>query len=342
MKASQIVKPLTVALRLNMPVLVLGTPGVGKSDVLKQTVGILQWDLLILHGVVKDPTDFTGLPATGNMKLKDGSTKLVADFIPYGDLLQMIEADKPLVVFFDDLGQAPVSVQAAIMQIILERQINGKKISPHVRFIAASNFKKDGAGVSGLITPLISRFGLIVEMEVDAGDWIDWAIKADMPLELIAYIRHAPKELNGFDPAKSGKDMKPFAVPRTIAFLGEWMKAGVFDLDVWCGVVGPGFAPAFHAFWKIASSLGNLPDEILAAPKKARVPVEKDVLNFVIVALSVRANAKTFPKILLWAARLDNREFLAFLIKLCVNRDKEIQETDEFRDWALNNTDIIL
>src|SRR5690349_18181009 len=125
MKITDLYNILPVALKENMNVLLVGAPGVGKSDVIGDIVtNIVNYELMICHPVVSNPIDYKGLPVSG---MVDG--KLTADFIPYGDLNKMITAEKELVVFFDDLGQAPVSVQAAVMQIILAREINGKKIS---------------------------------------------------------------------------------------------------------------------------------------------------------------------------------------------------------------------
>ncbi len=125
-----------------------------------------------MHPVVSDPTDFKGLPGIIGDK---------AEFLPFGDLRQMIEADKPTIVFLDDLGQAPAVVQAACMQLLLARQINGKKISGHIVFIAATNRREDRAGVTGILEPVKSRFKTILDLEVSADEWTEWAFKNNMP-----------------------------------------------------------------------------------------------------------------------------------------------------------------
>ena len=81
-----------------------------------------------------------------------------AEFLPFGDLRALIQADKDTVFFLDDLGQAPPTVQAAAMQLILARRINGHHVSDSVTFIAATNRKQDKAGVSGILEPVKSRF----------------------------------------------------------------------------------------------------------------------------------------------------------------------------------------
>jgi len=44
-----------------------------------------------------------------------------AEFLPFGNLRKLINADKLTVCFFDDLGQATPAVQSSAMQLILSR-----------------------------------------------------------------------------------------------------------------------------------------------------------------------------------------------------------------------------
>ena len=103
-----------------MPVLIKGQPGVGKTSIIEQVAKKKGFDLIISHPVVSNPTDFKGLPFPSREKNK-------ADFLPFGDLLKIMNADKPTVFFLDDLGQASAQVQASAMQLLLAREINGKK-----------------------------------------------------------------------------------------------------------------------------------------------------------------------------------------------------------------------
>ena len=102
----------------------------------------LKHDLIITHPVVEDPTDYKGMPA-----VVQGDGGPTASFLPFGELNRMLSATVPTVVMMDDLGQAPPAVQAAVMQLILARQINGRRISDHVSFIAATNRREDRAEV---------------------------------------------------------------------------------------------------------------------------------------------------------------------------------------------------
>ena len=82
------------------------------------------------------------------------------------------------------------------MQLILARQVNGHKISDKVIFIAATNRRQDRAGVTGILEPVKSRFATIIQLDVDADIWIEWAFENDMPAELIGFIHFRPSLLH--------------------------------------------------------------------------------------------------------------------------------------------------
>jgi len=103
---SKLLESLVFAVRNNWPILVVGRPGIGKSDIITEACRIAKAKLIITHPVVSDPVDFKGMPIPS----KDGES---AKFVPFGDLQDLIDAKEKTVYFLDDLGHAPASVQAA-------------------------------------------------------------------------------------------------------------------------------------------------------------------------------------------------------------------------------------
>jgi hypothetical protein len=182
---------LVTAFKHRRQVLVKGPPGGGKSDIVSQAVQEVQADFLIEHPAVADPTDYKGMPAV----LANGT----AEFLPFGDLNRLIQAQRPLVCFLDDIGQAAPAVQAALMQLLLARRVNGHKISDHIVFCGATNDTKHTAGVAGMLEPVKSRWHSIVELEVSVDDWCAWALANNMPPELIAFILNVPSDENRAD-----------------------------------------------------------------------------------------------------------------------------------------------
>ena len=128
-------------------VLITGPPGIGKSDVTYQASVAAKGDLVLSHPVCSDPTDFKGFPFPVE--------NTHADFLPFGDLLKLMEATGLTIMFLDDLGQARPATQAALMQLILGGQINGKVINKeYVVFVGATNRAEDLAGVRNILEPV--------------------------------------------------------------------------------------------------------------------------------------------------------------------------------------------
>lgn len=329
MKPSSLIPLIVSALKNGWALLLQGQPGAGKSDIIESAAKSLGYDLLVCHPVVDDPTDAKGLPGIVNGK---------AEFLPYGNLRAMQDAVRPLVVFIDDARHAPQAVQAAYMQLLLARTINGKRISDHVRFIAATNRQIDGAGGSNLITPFVNRFHAVLDIDIDAGDWQKWAIANGIALEVIAFIGLRPAMLTTFDP-KAAKEGKPFASPRSVARLSDWVKANA-PREVFAGCVGESFATEFSAFLDIYRRVGQLPARVVLNPTGTEVPSELDIRFALMAALTYHANPVNIDAIGQYVDRVDP-EFSAFFWKIATGRKPELTETHAFNSWAIKNADQI-
>ncbi|MCK5050777.1 MAG: ATP-binding protein [Candidatus Cloacimonetes bacterium] len=335
MRAKQLRETLEFSIKNRFPVLIKGSPGIGKTDIVTQSSAAMGADLIVSHPVVSDPTDFKGLPFPN----KDGSA---AKFLPFGDLLRLIEADKPTVFFLDDLGQASASVQAAAMQLLLARRINGHAVSDHVVFLAATNRRQDRAAVQGILEPVKSRFAAILELEVNTDDWVEWAIENDMPTELIAFIRFRPNLLHDFKPTA---DIINTPNPRTVANVGKMMNAGLpkdTEYEMISGAAGEAFATEFLGFLKVYRDLPDI-DKLIADPENTDVPNEPSTLFAVCGALSASAaaNKKNFGNIIKYTDRLPG-EFQVLLIKDAIKRNNLLANTKEFSQWAIKHSDVIL
>lgn len=287
--------------------------------------------MILSHPVVSDPTDYKGLPFAS----KDGET---ANFLPFGELNRLINAKKPTVFFLDDLGQAPVSVQAAVMQLILARRINGHKVSDQVTFFAATNRKSDMAGVAGLLEPVKSRFASIIELEIDVDNWVQWGIqKGNMPTELMAFARFKPELLEkGFVPSK---EIKNSPCPRTFASVGRLQVAGLpadMEYEAFMGAAGEGFATEYCAFLKMYRNLPDL-NEIVKNPKGIAIPTAPDVKYAMGSALAAKMDDKNIAAIMVYLERMPG-EVQVTCMKEMKLRSPQLMQTKTFIEWATKNS----
>jgi hypothetical protein len=337
MKASRLTEYLQFAIKNRFPVLIKGKPGIGKSDIVEQAAKLANAELIIDHPVVADPTDFKGLPFAQN-NVHNG---VEANFLPFKNLRMAIEAKVPTVFFLDDLGQAPASVQAAVMQLLLARRVGEHKVSDLVTFVAATNRKEDKAAVMGLLEPVKSRFsGGIIELEVDTNDWVKWALTdGDMPFELISFIRFNPRMLDKFEPTK---DIINSASPRTVASVGRVQKAGLpqeLEAEVFEAIAGQAFAVEYRAFLKMVRDLPNI-DEIIMNPTGAPIPKSPGGLYAVSGALAMKSNKVNIEPIITYLERLAP-EYAVATLKDAGTRNREVFETKAYINWTIKNQNIM-
>lgn len=335
MNPKELKKILTTMVEERLPILLKGAPGVGKTDIVKQVAEELKMELLVSRPVVSDPTDFKGLP---------GIVKGKAEFLPFGDLRQLVETTEPTIAFLDDLGQAPAMVQAAAMQLILARQVNGHKISKKVVFVAATNRREDRAGVTGVLEPVKSRFTSILELTPDADSWIEWAFENDMPAEIIGFIHFRPSLLITNEKTA---DIVNHPCPRTIAHAGTIIAMADFkkfsdktQMELLAGAVGEGCAVELLGFIKVYNELPNI-SAILTDPESAKVPKDPAALWAVVSALVDKVTVDSIDRIMTYGNRLPS-EYNIMLIRDAVRKVPKIQQTKAFTKWAIKNQDFML
>lgn len=327
MTPSKLQALLVTTIKHKRRLLIKGKPGIGKSDIVSKACADLSAELVIMHPAVSDPTDFKGMPA-----LVNGS----AMFLPFGDLQSLVLASKPTVCFLDDIGQASASVQAALMQLVLARRVNGTRISDHVCFIGATNDTTHMSGVSGMIEPLKSRW-TIVELEPSGDDWSNWALDNGMPTWEIAFLRFRPGLLSDFKPTK---ELRNSPSPRGWASVGTWYNLGVQDLEVYSGEVGEGAAVEALSFLDMHASLPSL-DTIILDPEGSPVP-DKPAARFAVASgLARKASALNFGCVMQYADRLPI-EFSVMLVKDAIRMNKALTATPAFVTWATKNSKVLI
>jgi hypothetical protein len=254
----------------------------------------------------------------------------------------MLDAKEPVVFFYDDLGQSSQSVQKGMMQLFLQREVNGQKISDHVRFISATNRRGDKAGVNGLITPLISRQKAVINFTLDVADWIKWAHENKMPPILIAFIHFRGEEfLLDFDPNKvdeHGNDLVQQPSPRTVANVGDWMNAGfnlATDFEVFEGTIGRGFATELAGFIRLYDQLGQMPN-LIAKGDEVTCPSDPASIYALASALASRSGEpESWKNISNWCMNNMPREFQqVVLLDAEMIHGEDIKNTTQYVEWT--------
>jgi len=328
MRPQAVISLLQVVIRARLALLLVGPPGVGKSDLVAQATASSGADLILSHPVVNDPTDIKGIPWPD-------ANQTEATFLPFGDLSRALAAERLTVWMLDDLGQAPPAVQASYMQLLLARRVNGHVLPDCVTFIAASNRRGDRAGVGGLLEPVKSRFASIVELETNLDDWCQWAMESGIRPEVIAFLRFRPELLHQFVPSR---DLKNSPCPRTWAHVSHLMDAGLpkeIELQTYQGAVGEGPAAEFVGFLRVYRQLPN-PDTILMDPDHAPVPSNPSALYAVASLLATRATEKNFDRVMAYVRRMPE-EFGILAARDASRRNPLVSHTAAWQQFATSD-----
>jgi hypothetical protein len=143
---------LALAVSANLPVLLWGEPGIGKSAALQQLADRLEVPMETVIASIHEPSDFAGLPVVGD----DPATQGVPMAPP--DWAVRITRRGFGLIFFDELSSAPPAVQAALLRVVLERRVGSLELPPAVRVVAAANPPASAADGWHLSPPLANRF----------------------------------------------------------------------------------------------------------------------------------------------------------------------------------------
>ncbi|MFI0937576.1 AAA family ATPase [Streptomyces sp. NPDC021020] len=143
---------LTLAVAADLPVLLWGEPGIGKTAALTQLAAALGLPLTTVIASVHEPSDFAGLPVVGDDPAVQGVPMAPPDWA-----VKLVRAGHGLL-FLDELSTAPPAVQAALLRLVLERRIGALQLPPGVRIVAAANPRSSAADGWELSPPLANRF----------------------------------------------------------------------------------------------------------------------------------------------------------------------------------------
>lgn len=143
---------LTLAVAADLPVLLWGEPGIGKTAALTQLAESLDLPLTTVIASVHEPSDFSGLPIIGEDPAEHGVPMAPPDWA-----VRLVRSGRGLL-FLDELSTAPPAVQAALLRLVLERRIGALQLPPGVRIVAAANPRSSAADGWELSPPLANRF----------------------------------------------------------------------------------------------------------------------------------------------------------------------------------------
>lgn len=265
------------ALAADVPVLLWGVPGTGKTAAILAAAADCGATVEILIGATLDPADVGGLPvpdATGNVCLAPPAWAR--------RLRVAVDTKREAWLVCDELSCAPPSVQAALLRVVHDRACGDVDLRG-CRVIAAAN-PVDAAADGGLLSPATANRWAHHQWVCDpiawvAGEGAGWGQGHAIPAvalaraAITAWIARSPGALLGF-PSDSSVAGGAWPSPRSwshaarlLAALGGPRARHAEEAVASC--VGAAAAREW-ATWLVAADLPD-PEEVLAG----RVPLPR-------------------------------------------------------------------
>jgi len=267
-------------------VMLWGPPGVGKSQAVRQIgkeiekntkkeVRITDVRLLLFN-----PIDLRGIPtANADKTLAIWLKPQIFQMDPSEDVVN--------ILFLDEISAAPQSVQAAAYQITLDRVVGEHKLPDNCIVIAAGNRVTDKSVSFKMPKALANRL-MHLEVEGSFDSWLNWATRAGVNENVIAFLSAKHEKLFGFD-AKS-EDLA-FATPRSWEMVSNLLNGISDDAEAMypmiAGLVGCGNALEFRAFCKMRVGLPDIKSIFFGKP--CEVPKATDVLYSTVSSMTAYA-----------------------------------------------------
>lgn len=344
MRPSQIVSAISLLIDAGQPVMIHGSPGVGKSQVIHQVAKDRGIDMIDLRLSQLDPVDLRGVPSVTKSK---SSTSGITDW----NTPAFLPTSGHGILFLDEINSAAQATQAAAYQLVLDRKLGDYTLPDGWAIIAAGNRASDRAIVNQMSTALKNRFAHL-NFEVNNEDWAAWALRANIAVEVLGFIRFRPMLLNEFEQRNESKeerdrvmrlkDAQAFATPRSWEFLSRAVSqkpGGDIEYELYTGIVGEGAAAEFMGYLKYYRDLPNL-DSLLMNPKTAKVPEEPATLYALATGLATKATQDNMERVVQYTLRMP-AEFQVLLMKDTIVRDDKLSNTKAFNEWAIKNSDIM-
>jgi hypothetical protein len=263
---------------LNLVPVIWGPVGWTKSATIKSIAEDLDLPLFDVRLSDKEPTDLGGIPYPTdkefNGQVQKVLTYLANSLLPWSDLYSN---DYECILFFDEVDRTSVDVLNVALQLLLDRGVNGRKLSAGCHIVCAGNGSTD-TGTTELTSAAATR---LVHFYVETqgpralDHWVDWANGNGIDPALVGYARFRPEVFGG---PKQVYTEQQQSNPRTFT----WAAAALnllgqlpFDPEVGdaitFGLVGQAAGREYIAY---REQLAKCPtfEQVVAKPEEAALP----------------------------------------------------------------------
>jgi hypothetical protein len=327
MNAAELQDHIISTLSANLVPMIVGSPGVGKSDIIRQIAKKFRLFVIDLRLSQCDPTDMLGFPTHNGVRMAYAPPQ----HFPLQGMDEPPAGFDGWLLFLDEFSSAPLAVQAAAYKVVLDKQVGIYPLHKKVAIVCAGNKATDNAIVSRLSTAMQSRL-VHLPLEPDIKSWVSWATGNGIDHRIVSYLEGRPEHLHQFKP---DHDDMTFACPRTWEFASRLiLNKPVIPqmLNLLIGTLSAGIAHEFNAYLTFCADLPSIAD-IKRNPAGIEIPHEPALLYATSHMVAAHIDEHDAPALMTYIDRLP-LEFGTTAARAALKRNKELLKLPAMRAWA--------
>jgi len=324
----------------NIPVMIWGPPGVGKSELVAQVARQHTVPLIDIRLSQLEPSDLRGIPFRTDGLVEWAVPKMLPSTERHGNAG---------ILFLDEITSATPAVSAAAYQLILDRCLGEYQVPEAWVIFAAGNRQGDRGVTYSMPTPLANRF-THYSFDVNLDDWVLWAHQCGIDERVIAFLRFRPELLFDFDPAL---DPVAFPTPRSWEFAHHALKkfdsTNLILANALQACVGEAAGIELTAFIDNLDNLPNVGDII--SGEEVSVPHSIDLQYALASSLVGQAiqlvdsndSETKLGNILSFASRFPQNEMGVMMVSDMHRAiGEKLFKVPQFKDWANQIYDVLI
>ena len=198
MNYTEVMKTASLVLECNEVPLIIGESGIGKTALISQMAAENNWNLVAIDANLLKEGEIGGLPIVKNDRT------IYAIHYKLSQINELSKKEnKDIVLFIDELNRCDHTVQQELMNLILNREINGFSLPDKVKIIAAmnpsnqyDNFEESDYQVVDMDPAQENRF-VWIEMDSDIKEWLKWGINdGNIDYDILDFLGEFPSYLH--------------------------------------------------------------------------------------------------------------------------------------------------
>lgn len=171
--------------------LIIGESGIGKTALIKRLAQKEGYHCITIDANILKEGEIGGLPTVQEYTVEVNGREVTRRKTVYAIHTKLLEIDeilkkepsKNIILFIDEINRCEHSVQQELMNIILNREINGYLLPDNVKVIAAMNpsskydtFAESSYQVVDMDPAQEDRF-VWIELDADVKEWLRWGME---------------------------------------------------------------------------------------------------------------------------------------------------------------------